>query len=66
MIGYLIIEEDLLSNRQQSIISIPTWLTEADKVFTKKHLRHNRYETFDDEVDIIQTHPHYSLVRRAD
>lgn len=66
MSGYLIIAEDLLSNRQQSIISIPAWLSEADKVFMKKHLRHNWYEPFSDEVEIIQTHPHYLLVQRAD
>lgn len=66
MSGYLIIEEDLLSNRQLTIISIPTWLTKADKVFTKKHLRHNMYERFDDTVEIIQTNPHYLLVLWAD
>lgn len=43
--------------------SIPSWLTDADKVLLRRHVRHSKHDPLVDEVKLVSTNPNYALVR---
>ena len=43
--------------------SLPTWLTQSNKVLMKKHVRQSKYDDICEEVDLIDVTPTYARVR---
>ena len=43
--------------------AIPSWLSNADKVLLKQHVRHSKYEPLVDKVQLIKANPLYAHVR---
>jgi transposase InsO family protein len=52
--------------RSPTGISLPTWLTDSDKVLLRKFVRPNKYEPLVQEVQIVDVNPQYAHVRFPD
>ena len=46
--------------------SIPSWLTNSDKVLLKRFVRNSKYDPLVDEVDLIEANPLYAHIRYPD
>ena len=46
--------------------SVPSWLAEPGPVLLKRHVRRSKYEPLVDQVELIESNPHYAYVRYPD
>ncbi|XP_026328609.1 uncharacterized protein LOC113236663 [Hyposmocoma kahamanoa] len=54
------------TRRSSNGVSIPTWLTESEKVLMRKFNRTNKYQPIVEEVTLLHVNPDYSYVRYED
>lgn len=49
--------------RSTNGISLPSWLTQNQTVFLKKHVRDTKYEPLVEEVELLEANPEYAFIR---
>lgn len=54
------------TRRSTNGVSIPTWLTQSERVLMRKFNRVNKYQPIVEEVELLHVNPDYSYVRLAD
>ena len=57
--------ERFFSYQRRSVCgqSVPTWLTDSDKVFVRRHAKNSKFDPCVEEADLIEANPQYAHVR---